>query len=158
MCGTFATCIYNLHYGGFMNQINTELERYKLSLYILGKHAFRYFKNQKDGKIAFRAFCNQRKKVSDSFRLKYLDGLTASKIADMKFFSDERSVYKQIDRDMVNFGAWLVSRSDEAESLETIRKRLETVISTECENRGITVTDKKAWNKLSSDILKALLI
>ncbi len=141
-----------------MNYDDTELKIYKLSLYILGKHALRFFKNQKDGNIVFRAFCNQRNKVSDSFRLKYLDGLTANEIADIKFFSDERSVYKQIDRDMVNFGAWLVSSSDESKALEQIRKCLETVIFTECDKRGITITDKKAQNKLSSDILKALLI
>ncbi len=113
---------------------------------------------KKDGRIIFKAFCNQRNKVSDSFRLKYLNGLTANEIADIKFFSDERSVYKQIDRDMVNFGAWLVSDSGESEAFEQIRDCLEDVIFTECDKRGITITDKKAQNKLSSDILKALLI
>lgn len=117
-------------------------------------------RTKKMEKLFLELFVIKGKKflIPSVLSLKYIDGFNAGKIADIKVFSDERSVYKQIDRDMVNFGAWLVSKSDESKSLETIRKHLETVIFTEYEKRGISVTDKKAWNKLSSDIIKALSI
>lgn len=138
-----------------MNIINDELKIYKISLYLLGKSIFKCCKALKVEPSFFNDFVIQRN-PSNSFRLKYCEGLTAEEIAIRENFSDERNVYKKIDSDMLSFGAWLSNNCMEAEAFESIRKRLETAISSEYSKRMIATADSKAWSQLRSDFLRAL--
>lgn len=138
-----------------MNIIDNKLKIYKISLYLLGKSIFKRCKDLKVGSSFFYDFCIS-KNPSRSFRLKYCEGLTVEKIAEQLNY-DMRSVYKQIDNDMLSFGVWLSNDCPEAEAFESIRNRIEIAISSEFSKRKIATADSKAWLQLRSDFLRALV-
>jgi hypothetical protein len=69
-----------------------------------------------------KAFCQCKKKLSlpnsifesycregggsNIFKMKYVDGLTAESIAEQENI-DRRTVFKRLDKEMLNFGEWL---------------------------------------------------
>lgn len=137
-----------------MNIIMPEFKILEMSYYLLGKSTFKTCIKQKVPPTIFNEFYNSRK-CSSAFRLKYCDGLTVEKISEQTSY-DVRSIYKQLDGDMSKFGRWLVHDCSESEAFEKIRRRLESVISSEYDKRKIATTDSKSWWQLRSDCLKAL--
>jgi hypothetical protein len=72
-----------------------------------------------------KAFCQLKKKLflpesifeyycsegggSNIFKMKYIDGLTAESIAEQENI-DRRTVFKMLDKEMLNFGTWLYKK------------------------------------------------
>jgi hypothetical protein len=72
-----------------------------------------------------KVFCQLKKKLSlpesifeyycsegggsNIFKMKYMDGLTAESIAEQENI-DRRTVFKMLDKEMLNFGTWLYKK------------------------------------------------
>lgn len=135
-----------------MNIIDSKLKILRLSYYLLGKIYFKICIKQEYAVDMFKEFCKSQR-PSNAFQLKYCIKLTAEEIAENLGY-DVRTIYKQIDNDMDNFGIWLAHDCPGATIFEQIRAELETSILSDYNKRYISIVDEKSWKTLRSDYLK----
>ena len=73
---------------------------------LLGKKWCKLYKKSPMHKKTFILYCESKKDVHPCFKLFYVDGVDAEKIAESENI-DRRTVFKHIDSEMYDFGRWL---------------------------------------------------